>query len=1186
MASIQTAPGGLEGNSVCQNSTVTFTSASVDVLDSADYDWLFGYGAVPFQATGPGPHEVSLTIDGPRTVVLLVDNHNGTPASAAQLAFDVVTPPVPVIEGPTEPVCAGVAFALSDDTESDQEGLVASCGDSLQRFWSIASDLAYTVESGNLGTSNNALGDTYTCGAWNPGSAALEVSVHEPGTFEAWLFIGSSCGYDSVLHSCEVIAPGQIDIVGDAWIASEIEVCSGDSIGAFDLLSSSQGDSIFWELDVPSAVNVDGVLSGSGLALVSISGWTLTNNAISPRTMDLVITQGCNTQHQVYSIEVQPEISIFLGPSNLPDTICSGESLLMFVNTTVHDVYVEWETDAASMVEGGYGGSTNSGPVIVDQLANETDSLQSLIYTFTTPTSACPATPFSFEVTVVPDFTLPAPFDSLAVCPGDSVTVPAYDVDLDEVQYTWSAEGDAIGIESSGEGYVEVFAAENEGDDDRSATVFLQADVLGCSDETSMHVVVLPRPVLSISTDSSAICSNEPFEAALSSTLNDVEIAWESAFVSSPMVGSFGAGYPPLYVVDTLVNASSAVDTVLFTFTVPDYACPSVPVVWSVPVVPLLELPVMADATVCPGELIELSDADLGIDGVAYSWAIVEGGDVGLSAQGDSLLTPWFAYTESSVVPATASIELAAALEGCSDTTNMVVTVHPIPELLLNGVDSLYCSGDSVLVAVGESTATGTVWWSATADSTLIGFAPGSGDSLVHIIQNLGTERDSIAYTFGIDGTVCAADTEHVIVEVWPDFSFDSLPPLAWCNGDSALVEGYMSAAEGAELAWFNSNTTIGLPASGSGGIPQWQAVNESDTAALATLSLTASLATCPNEHLEIACTIHPTPVLMSNVGPNGGLDCQSGTAFIEGFSSTGAGEFTFIGPSVLEDLGAAAEVAASGTYEMAFEDGATGCTASIEVLVAEPVPVVITDQWVDSLVCYGIDNAVIGVDAGGGADLLYQWEPSVSIGAVAENLGPGMYDVVVINASNCEEAATFVLDPIDPIVVSLIDMGPALCSMSNGYLEVEATGGSGGFTYTWPDATGAYWWGAPAGTHVLEVMDASNCVVDTVFAVACEDEIPVGVNQLLTPNGDGKNDRWVMEDLYLYPDHRVRVYNRWGGLVYEASPYNNDWFGTWESGNGAGQPLPSATYYYLFDSGIASVPPSRGFIEIQNRAR
>lgn len=1186
VASIQTTPGELEDNAVCENYTVSFNSASAEVADSASYQWLFGFGAIPFQAEGPGPHDVVFTEDGPRTVALLVDNLNGTPISTAQLSFDVVAPPVPVIEGPSVLVCEGAAFTLNDATELNQEGLVVECGDSLQRFWSIASNLDFTLESGAFGTANGALGGSYACGSWNPGSEVLEVSVQEPGTFEAWLYIGSSCGYDSVMYSFEVIAPGNVDIAGDAWIASEIEVCSGDSIGAFELFSTSQLDSIFWELDVPNSVNGVDVLSGSGLASIAIPNWTLTNNSISAKTLDLVISQGCSTQQQVYSVEVQPEISIFLGPSNLNDTLCSGETLFALVNTTVHDVYVEWDADASSLVEGGNSGSTNSGPVIVDQLVNSTDSLQSLAYTFTTPTAACPAEPVAFEFTVVPDFTLPPPLDSLAICPGDSVAVPAYEVALDEVQYTWSVEGDAIGVEPAGEGYLEGFAAENEGDDQRSATVFLQADVLGCSGETYFHVVVLPRPVLSIATDSSAICSNEPFEASLFSTLSDVEIAWERAPAGALVTGSSGSGYPPLQVVDTLVNASSQTDTVLYTFTVPDHACPSEPVVWSVPVLPMLELPMLEDATVCQGELVELADAELGIDSVLYSWAIVEGGDVGLPIQGDSLLTHWVANSESSVDPATAVIELTAALEGCSDTTGLVVTVHPIPELLLNGLDSLYCSGDSVFVGVGESTGTGMVWWSATADSTLSGFAPGSGDSLVHVLSNLGTQRDSIAYTFVVDGTVCAADTVNFIVEVWPDFSLDSLLPLAWCNGDSALVEGYTPEAEGAQLMWVNSNPTIGLPAAGEGSLPYWQVVNNSDTAAQATLSLTASLSTCPTEHLEIECTIHPTPVLLSNVGPNGGLDCQTGTAFIEGFASTGAGEFTCAGPSVLEVLGSVVEVGASGTYEMAFEDGVTGCAASLEVLVADPVPVEILDQWVDSLVCYGIDDAVIGVDAGGGADLLYQWMPPVGIEAVVENLGPGTYDVVVINASNCEEAASFVLDPIDPIVVSLVDMGPALCGMSNGYLEVEATGGNGGFAYEWPDATGTYWWGAPAGTHVLEVTDASNCVVDTAFTVACEDEIPVGVNQLLTPNGDGKNDRWVLEDLYLYPDHRVRVYNRWGRLVYEASPYNNDWFGTWETGRGAGQPLPSATYYYLFDSGLSSVSPSRGFIEIQNEAR
>ena len=1185
-ALIQSAPIELEGNAVCQNSTITFSSISEDVSDSASYGWFFGAGAIPSIASGAGPHDVVFSTSGEQSVMLVVDNQNGSSPSLAQLEFNVVETVLPAVVGPVGSICVDESFTLNESTGIEQPGLVGNCGDSVQHFWSVTSGLAYTLESGSLGGPSGALGDSYACGAWDNGSVTLDLSIHEPGTFEVWLFRGGSCGYDSVQYSCEVIAPGIINVTGDAWIDSQIEVCSGDALGAFELLSTSPGDSIYWELDLPNAVSGAGLLSGAGVAPIDMPNWTLTNASISSKTVDLTISQGCSNELQVFSVEVFPEISVFLGPSNLSDTLCSGELLFVLVNATVHDVYIEWEADATSWVEGGNSGSSNGGPVIVDQLVNSTDSLQSLTYTFTTPAEACAAEPFDFTFTVVPDFSLPEPFDSLAVCPGDSVSIPAYGVALDQVQYAWNVEGDDIGLEPSGEGYVEAFAAENESDDQHSATVMLQADVLGCSDETSIHVVVLPRPVLSISTDSTAICSNQPFEATLSSTLSDAEIAWEGVFAGNAMVGSAGGGYPPLQVVDTLVNASSEPDTVMYTFTMPNHACPSEPVVWVVPVVPLLELTMLEDATVCPGELVELPDAELGIDGVLYGWAIVEGGNVGLPVQGDSLLTQWAADTESNAEPVSAFIEITAALDGCSDTTGLVVTVHPIPELLLNGLDSLYCSGDSLFVEIDESTATGAVWWSATADSTLNGFASGSGDSLVHVLSNLGTQRDSITYIFGVDGTVCAADTVHFIVEVWPDFSLDSLLPLAWCNGDSALVEGYTPEAEGAQLMWANSNPTIGLPAAGEGSLPYWQVVNNSDTAAQATLSLTASLSTCPTEHLEIECTIHPTPMLLSNVGPNGGLDCQTGTAFIEGFASTGAGEFTCTGPSVLEVLGSVVEVGASGTYEMAFEDGVTGCAASLEVLVADPVPVEILDQWVDTLVCYGIDDAVIGVDAGGGADLLYQWMPPVGIEAVVENLGPGTYDVVVINASNCEEAASFVLDPIDPIVVSLVDMGPALCGVSNGYLEVEATGGNGGFAYEWPDATGTYWWGAPAGTHVLEVTDASNCVVDTAFTVACEDEIPVGVNQLLTPNGDGKNDRWVLEDLYLYPDHRVRVYNRWGGLVYEASPYNNDWFGTWESGRGAGQPLPSATYYYLFDSGLSSVSPSRGFIEIQNEAR
>ena len=66
-------------------------------------------------------------------------------------------------------------------------------------------------------------------------------------------------------------------------------------------------------------------------------------------------------------------------------------------------------------------------------------------------------------------------------------------------------------------------------------------------------------------------------------------------------------------------------------------------------------------------------------------------------------------------------------------------------------------------------------------------------------------------------------------------------------------------------------------------------------------------------------------------------------------------------------------------------------------------------------------------------------------------------------------------------------------------------------------------------------------------------------ISSLFTPNGDGMNDYWYIPDLDEYGDIEVKVYNRFGQLVYESGSYKNDWDGTWN-----GNPLPSASYYYV----------------------
>jgi gliding motility-associated-like protein len=48
-------------------------------------------------------------------------------------------------------------------------------------------------------------------------------------------------------------------------------------------------------------------------------------------------------------------------------------------------------------------------------------------------------------------------------------------------------------------------------------------------------------------------------------------------------------------------------------------------------------------------------------------------------------------------------------------------------------------------------------------------------------------------------------------------------------------------------------------------------------------------------------------------------------------------------------------------------------------------------------------------------------------------------------------------------------------------------------------------------------------------------------IPNVITPNGDGTNETWqVLRDKP--PTASVRIINRWGRIVFEASPYTNNW--------------------------------------------
>jgi gliding motility-associated-like protein len=96
---------------------------------------------------------------------------------------------------------------------------------------------------------------------------------------------------------------------------------------------------------------------------------------------------------------------------------------------------------------------------------------------------------------------------------------------------------------------------------------------------------------------------------------------------------------------------------------------------------------------------------------------------------------------------------------------------------------------------------------------------------------------------------------------------------------------------------------------------------------------------------------------------------------------------------------------------------------------------------------------------------------------------------------------------------------------------------------------------------YTLKVTDATGCSnEDDVFVKVLK--FPV-IPNTFTPNNDGINDVWVIQNLADYIDCHIQVFDRYGQRVFESKGYTNPWDGTYK-----GRSIPFGTYYYIIEPG------------------
>ncbi len=297
-------------------------------------------------------------------------------------------------------------------------------------------------------------------------------------------------------------------------------------------------------------------------------------------------------------------------------------------------------------------------------------------------------------------------------------------------------------------------------------------------------------------------------------------------------------------------------------------------------------------------------------------------------------------------------------------------------------------------------------------------------------------------------------------------------------------------------------------------------------------------------EHLSIEgdCFILTTLTLAWREPPTANFDQRpecpyqlDGSIWVD--TTFGTGPFTYIwGPTgtsgpLLEGIGA-------GTYTISITD-ALGCMGvDTVVLLGAPRPHV--EGTVTHVRCHGFADGRVEVwsDYPG---LLYSFRGSPFTSQTTyDSIAPGGWQIFVKDSLGCIWEEFFTIEEPPPLEVEL----PAEILIGCGdTLRMEPVASAGGLTYQWTpevwiscsDCEQPTVWPEHDTVYHLIVSDSNGCTADAATHIGVDLTARIYVPNAFTPNGDGINDTFYLLGDCVDEIEVMRIFNRWGGMVFEA---------------------------------------------------
>ncbi len=411
----------------------------------------------------------------------------------------------------------------------------------------------------------------------------------------------------------------------------------------------------------------------------------------------------------------------------------------------------------------------------------------------------------------------------------------------------------------------------------------------------------------------------------------------------------------------------------------------------------------------------------------AYSWQ--PGGQVTPNITGQSAGTYTLVVTDA---------------HGCQDSAYITISQPALLTANISSVTDIKCngnnSGSATVTASGGTLPYGYSW------------SPSGGTSATATGLSAGTYTVTVTDKNGCTATAQATITQPSAINI--NIGRVDVTCNGLCNGSaSATVSG---GTPGYNYLWSNGKTTSSVSALCPGSYTLTVHDNNGCTATAAVTITQPS----------------PLSVFISATTSSCNICNGSATASVTGGTAPYNYNWTPVGQT-----NATATGLCVGTYTIDVTD-ANGCTASATATIVPTVKISVTTNG-NNVNCYNECDGIASANPSGGAlPYTYTWAPGGQSTQTITGLCPGGYTVTVKDANGCTTIDSARIGNPPQLKPSTTQNNVTCVGKCNGSATATATGGTGGYSYSWAPGgqTTSTITGLCVGSYTVTVTDAKGC--------------------------------------------------------------------------------------------------------------